>query len=44
MLFLGAIMAEGLEKEYYKLPQEDFSKLLESIRNDPRTCPLLWQY
>ncbi len=30
-------MAKGLEKEYYKLPQEDFSKLLEKIRNDPRT-------
>jgi len=30
-------MAKGLEKEYYKLSQDEFSKLLENIRNNPQT-------
>lgn len=30
-------MAKGLEKEYYKLSSDDFSELLENIRNHPET-------
>lgn len=30
-------MAKGIEKDYYKLPEEEFSEMLQSVRNNPQT-------